>query len=177
MAREGQTIHNARTGQRMTIVMLRHEVLRVETVNPPSTAREPLHKHPKQASRAEVHSGSVVFEVDRTTRRVEAGGSLDIPAGAPHRYWNDGREEARQTQTFWPALNIAEFFETYAALAARGELNTRGMPSPLQLAVMIPEFADVIRLTQPPWVVQKAFASALAPIARRRGHRPALALP
>jgi hypothetical protein len=118
-----------------------------------------------------------VFEVDGTTRRLAAGESIDIPAGASHRYWNDGSEVARQTQTFWPALNIAEFFETYAALAARGELNGRGMPSPLQLAVMIPQFADVIRLAQPPWVVQKAFASALAPIARRRGYRPALALP
>jgi hypothetical protein len=118
-----------------------------------------------------------VFEVDGTARRIKAGESLDIPAGAPHRYWNDGNEDARQTQTFSPALNIAEFFETYAALAARGELNARGTPSPLQLAVMIPEFADVIRLTQPPWAIQKAFASALAPIARRRGHRPALTMP
>src|SRR3954454_11267632 len=39
MAREGQTIQNARTGQRMTIVMLRDDVLRVETVNPLSTAK------------------------------------------------------------------------------------------------------------------------------------------
>jgi quercetin dioxygenase-like cupin family protein len=177
MPREGQTIHNRRSGQRMTITTLREDILQVETINPPSQGKEPLHTHPRQASRAEVHAGTVVFEVDGTLRRVAAGESVDIPAGASHRYWNDGPETARQTHTFWPALNLAEFFETYAVLAARGALDSRGMPNPLQLAVMIPEFADVIRVTRPRWPVQKAFAAAVAPIARRRGYRAVLALP
>jgi len=46
------------------------------------------------------------------------------------------------------------------------------MPSLLQLAVMIPVFADEIRTTRPPWPVQRAAAAVLAPVARRRGYRP-----
>ncbi len=39
MAREGQEIVNPRTGQRMTFVELREDLLRIESVNPPSAFR------------------------------------------------------------------------------------------------------------------------------------------
>jgi hypothetical protein len=44
------------------------------------------------------------------------------------------------------------------------------MPSLLQLAVMIPAYADTIRTTSPPWFLQRAVGAALGPIARRRGY-------
>ena len=56
MAHEGQQISNPRTGQRMTFVELRDEQLRVESVNPPTPEREPVHVHPIQESGAEVVS-------------------------------------------------------------------------------------------------------------------------
>lgn len=62
MALEGQEISNPRTGQRMTFVELRKEVLRIESLNPPTGEREPAHVHPKQKSGAEVVSGSLAFE-------------------------------------------------------------------------------------------------------------------
>jgi hypothetical protein len=45
------------------------------------------------------------------------------------------------------------------------------MPSLLQLSVMIPEFSQEIRPTRPPWAVQRAVATLLAPVARRHGYR------
>ena len=111
----------------------------------------------------------LVFEIAGEQRDVRAGESITIPAGTPHRFWNGGEEDAHAIQTFRPALNIAAFFETFAALAARGKLNADGMPSPLQLAVMIPTFADEIRATTPPWPIQRAFAAVLGPVARARG--------
>lgn len=57
-----------------------------------------------------------------------------------------------------------------------------GMPSLLQIAVMIPESANVIRPASPPRVVRRAASVVLGPIARTRGYRgvqapePALAL-
>jgi quercetin dioxygenase-like cupin family protein len=176
MAYEGQSFVNVRTGQRMTFVELRDEVLRVETVNPVSSAREPLHVHPKQESAAEVSSGALVFEIEGSQRRVGPGEAVTIPAGAPHRFWADGDEDAHAIQTFRPALDIASFFETFAALAAEGKLSDKGMPGPLQLAAMIPVFGCEIRPVRPPWPIQRAFAALLGPVARARGIRPKLAL-
>ena len=117
MPHEGQEISNPRTGQRMTFVELRDELLRIDSVNPPTAEREPVHTHPQQESGAEVLSGSLVFEVAGEQRRLGAGETISVPANTPHRFWNDGNEEARSIQFFRPALDIASFFETMFALA------------------------------------------------------------
>jgi quercetin dioxygenase-like cupin family protein len=172
MAHQGQSIHNPDTGQRMTLTTLTEEVLELTSVNPPTERAEPRHRHPRQQSTAQVHSGHLTFDVEGEVRRVGPGESIAIPAGAVHTFWNDGPEEAHSAQSFRPALRTAEFFETYFALAAAGELNGKGMPGLLQLAVMIPAFGDEMRATQPPWPLQRALAAVLGPIARRRGYRP-----
>ena len=177
MPRVGQEIVNRRTGQRMTFVELREELVRIDTVNPPGAAREPEHIHPKQESGAEVVSGSLVFEIVGQTHRVGPGEKIVIPPGTAHRFWNDGQEEAHATQWFRPGLKIAAFFETLCTLAREGRLDERGMPRPMQLMAMVPEFADEIRPTSPPWPVVRAAATVLAPVARLRGHRAAIARP
>ena len=103
MAHEGQEIVNPRTGQRMTFVELHDELLRIDTTNPPTPQREPVHVHPKQESGAEVLAGTLVFEVAGTQRRVGPGETIRIAANTPHRFWNDGSEDARSTQFFRPA--------------------------------------------------------------------------
>src|SRR4051794_41046522 len=118
MAHEGQQIANPRTGQRMTFVELREELLRIDTVNPPSEEREVLHVHPRQESGAEVLEGSLVFETDGETRRLGPGEKITIPPNTPHHFWNDEARNARSMQLFRPALDTAAFFETLFALAA-----------------------------------------------------------
>ena len=154
----------------MTFVSDQPDLLEIEAVNPPTGIPEPEHVHPKQDSGARVTAGALVFEVDGVERRVRTGESIEIPASTPHRFWNDGDEDAHAVQWFRPALNTRSFFETLFALAQTDELDERGMPSLLQIAVMIPEFADAIRPTRPPWPVQKAAAALLGPVARRRGY-------
>ena len=171
MAREGQQISNPRTGQRMTFVELRDEQLRIDSVNPPTVAREPVHVYPKQESGAEVVSGSLVFEVAGEQRRFGAGETISVPANTPHRFWNDGDEDARSIQFFRPALDIASFFETMFALAQQDKLDAKGMPRTLQLAVMVPEFGDEIRPLSPPWPSLRVLTAVLGPVARLRGYR------
>ncbi len=170
MAHVGQEIRNPRTGQRMTFVELEPEELRIDSVSPASGEREPLHVHPKQESGAKLLSGSLVFEVDGAQRRLEPGEAISIPADTPHRFWNDGEQDAHWSGYFRPALASAEFFETLFALAGEGKLDAKGMPRPLQLAVMVPEFADEIRPLSPPWPVLRVVAAILAPLARARGY-------
>ena len=175
MAHQGQTIRNVATGQRMTFTKLTEERLEITSVSPRTDRAEPRHSHPLQESSAHVHSGSLVFEVEGEVRRVGPGESITIPAGALHTFWNEGPDDAHSVQVFRPALGTAEFFETYAALAERDQLDDNGMPALLQLAVMIPAFGDEMRVTRPPWPVQRALAAALGPLARRRGYRARLA--
>jgi quercetin dioxygenase-like cupin family protein len=165
-------IQNPRTGQQM--VFLNHDgdaLLEVETTNPPTAEREPEHVHPRQESGARVTSGALVFEVDGVRRRVAAGESIVIPANTAHRFWNDGDEDARAVQWFRPALRTRSFFETFFALARDGKLKRNGMPGLLQIAVLIPVYADEIRPTRPPWPMQRAVAALLGPVARLRGYR------
>jgi quercetin dioxygenase-like cupin family protein len=161
-------IHNVRMGQRMTFAGRSGAELRIETVNPPSEAMEPLHIHPRQESGAIVSSGSLRFLVAGEERLVRAGEEIVIPAGVPHRFWNDGDEDALATQFFRPALNIEAFFRRLFALAADGRLNEKGVPGPLDSALIIADFGEEIRLVAPPWPLQRAFAAVLAPLARGR---------
>ncbi len=170
MAREGQEIVNPRTGQRMTFVELREDLLRIESVNPPSAQREPVHVHPRQESGAEVLAGALMFEVAGKQRRLGAGDTIVVPANTPHRFWNDESQDARSIQFFRPALDIAAFFETMFALAQRDELDSKGMPRTLRLAVMVPEFGEEIRPVSPPWPILKALTAVISPIARHRGY-------
>jgi hypothetical protein len=177
VAYEGQEIVNPRTGQRMTFIELNDELLRIDSVNPRNLdEREPGHVHPKQESGATVISGSLVFEVKGKERRVEPGESISIPPDTPHRFWNEGDEDAHSVQFFKPALDIASFFETFFALAQQGKLDAKGMPGTLQLAVMVPEFGDELRPLSPPWPVLRALTALLAPIARARGFSGRIAL-
>jgi hypothetical protein len=176
MAHLNQTIFNPRTGQQMTFIELSEELLSIDSISPSrADGREPGHVHPLQESGAEVISGSLVFEVDGEERRIGAGDSISIPANTPHRFWNEGGEDAHAIQFFKPALDTAAFFETYFELVRRGELTRSGDLSLLRIAVMVPEFSDEIRPTRPPWPVIRALSTVLGPIARSRGLKGRLA--
>jgi quercetin dioxygenase-like cupin family protein len=164
-------IVNPRTGQRMTFLNEAPDLLEIDTVNPPTKRPEPEHVHPAQESGCRVVSGVLRFTVAGAERPVHAGESITIPANTPHFFWNDGPDDAHAVQWFRPALKSRAFFETYFALAEDGKLDAKGMPSILQIAAMIPFFADEIRPTRPPWPLQRAVGALLGLVARRRGYR------
>jgi quercetin dioxygenase-like cupin family protein len=173
MVRVGDEIANPRTGQRMVFLQTGAEtggeLLRIECFNPATRMDEPEHCHPLQKSRAELVSGTLRFCVRGEIQEVHAGESHIIPAGVPHSFGNYGDEEAHWIAEFRPALRTDAFFEKLFDLAVRGQLNERGMPSLLQLALSAPAFSDEIRVTRPPWPVQRVLFALLGPFARLRG--------
>jgi mannose-6-phosphate isomerase-like protein (cupin superfamily) len=175
--KQGQQISNPRTGQRMTLISASPAELRLDTFNPPTAVSEPMHVHPRQESGAELLSGTLVFEVAGERREIGAGEQITIAANTPHRFWNEGPDDAHAVQFFRPALDIAAFFETLFALAQTGQLARNGMPKPLALIAMVPEFGDEIRPMSPPWPVLQSIARVLGPVARARGHQGRVSLP
>jgi quercetin dioxygenase-like cupin family protein len=170
MADMGDEIFNPRTGQRMRFRQADGSLLQIETVNPPG-GPELEHVHPRQESTATVLAGALHFSVRGRVQVVQAGERIVIPPNTPHYFWNGGQEEARALQEFRPALRTEEFFRTYFALARDGKTNAQGMPSLLQLAVLVPAFGDEIRVTRPPWPVLRLLALLLTPLAHMRGYR------
>lgn len=175
MAKQGDEITNKRTGQRMIFLRTGKEtngqLLEIESFNPKTDMREPIHIHPKQKSSGQVISGRLHFLVDGHERIVGPGERIDIPAGAPHCFWNEDDAEAHSIQQFSPALHIDEFFESFSALANDNKLSASGMPPFLQLPLMGLKHKDEIRVVSPPWAVQLVTYGLLAPICFLLGYR------
>lgn len=177
MEQADKEIRNPRTGQRVRFLQTAADtngaLLRIESVNPPSGVAEPEHVHPRQESRAEIITGTLRFSVDGEDRRLGPGEAITIPAGTRHFFVNDCEQDAVSIQEFRPALRTADLFRTLFDLAERGKLDEHGMPSLLTLALLGSAFANEIRATSPPWLVQRAAFALLSPIARRRSYTAA----
>jgi len=63
------------------------------------------------------------------------------------------------------------FFETFFGLAKDGKTNRKGLPNPLQLAVLMREYEDELRLARPSHMVQRALFRPLAGLGRVLGYR------
>lgn len=175
MAQTPTAIFNPLSGQRMIFRKTGKEtkgsLLEIESFNPPSVDKEPVHIHPLQESSAEVLSGKLHFNVNGKTFAVGPGEKIVIPPGAPHSFWNEGPEEAHSIQHFSPALTIETFFRTYFALARDGKINKKGTANPFLMARVLLYHQNDIRLTKPPWAVQKLAYSAISPIGSLLGYK------
>lgn len=175
MAKQGDQIINKRTGQRMHFLKTGREthgsLLEIESFNPKSDLREPIHIHPFQESSAQVISGTLHFLVDGREQILGEGEKIVIPAGVPHCFWNEDDREAHSIQQFLPALHIDEFFESFFALANDGRLDKQGMPPFLLLPLLGLKHRHDIRVTKPPWAVQLVTYWILAPISFLLGYR------
>jgi mannose-6-phosphate isomerase-like protein (cupin superfamily) len=108
----------------------------------PGSPFPPTHFHPAQDEHFEVERGRMLFVVDGTDRVVNAGETIDIPRGTPHRARNASQTDSAVVR--WetrPALRTTAFFSTAARLGDRMNL--------LDSALLAYEYRDVFRLTGP----------------------------
>jgi hypothetical protein len=71
-----------------------------------------------------------------------------------------------------PGDRFVEMVGTMFGLARDGKSDGKGLPRPLQLAVTVRGFRDVMVIASPPPWVQSLLFGALAPIGRLVGRRP-----
>jgi len=179
MIRPGDRLENPVTGEVLvfheTAAQTGGELVRVETIVEPDGFVAAAHVHPAQTERFDVLAGTLGLRVGRETLRAEAGHSVLVPPGTPHRFWNAGDEEARFMCEIRPALRFESLIETMFTLAAEGKTSRRGMPNPFRLAVIANEHFDTVRLPFPPARLQRAALAVGAPLGRALGYRSTVA--
>lgn len=178
MIRPGDRLENPVTGEVLvfheTSAQTGGELVRVETIVQPEGSVAAAHVHPAQTERFEVLDGTVGFRLGRRTVVAGPGDVAVVPAGTPHRFWNEGPGEARFVCEIRPALRFESLIETMFTLAAEGKTDERGLPGPLQLAVVADAHFDTVRLPFPPVPLQRAALAVGAPLGRMLGYRGAI---
>jgi quercetin dioxygenase-like cupin family protein len=178
MIRPGERLENPVTGEvlilRKTAAETGGELVRVETLVEPDGFVAAAHVHPAQTERFNILEGTLDFRVGGETVRAREGDEIVVPPGTPHQFWNAGTEEARFLCEIRPALEFESLIETMFTLAAEGKTGKRGLPGPLQLAVIARAHFDTVRLPSPPVPLQRAALAVGAPLGRALGYRAAV---
>jgi quercetin dioxygenase-like cupin family protein len=129
------------------------------------------HMHPALVERFSVEDGELTVLLDGRKSVLGAGEQAEIQPGVWHDWWNEGYSTATVRVEITPGERFVHLIETLFGLAREGHVNKRGMPHPLQLALLATEFSDIIVFRKPPTAVQRGLFGILAPLARRRGYR------
>jgi quercetin dioxygenase-like cupin family protein len=174
--RSGDVFLNPVTGERSAVLVGtedgKGDRLAVRLHVTPGGAVVGEHYHPTITERFRVLAGQIEVSLDGRRDTLGPGADVTIPPGMVHDWWNAGDEEAGVLVDVQPGRRFELMVGTLFGLARDGKTNDKGMPGPLQLAVMGKEFTDVLRFTKPPAVVQKLLFAPLAALGRARGYRP-----
>ena len=145
------------------------ELLEMESNYDAHSSEPPPHYHPQQAEDFRVEAGEISVRMHGKVNILKAGDNLHIPANTVHAMWNHTRDRSVVNWQVRPAMDTEYFLETMIGLANDGQTDSSGKPGLLQLALSVPHFAPVFRLTQPPYWLQRVLFTVLAPFARIRG--------
>jgi quercetin dioxygenase-like cupin family protein len=174
MIQPGDRLENPVTGEALifhrTAAETNGESVLVETIVQPDGFVAAAHVHPYQAERFEVLEGLLGLRIGGKELVAKQGEIAVVAPGTPHRFWNAGSSEARFLCEVRPALQFESLIETMFTLAAEDKTNRKGMPSPLQLAVIANAHFDTVRLPFPPDALQRAGLEVGAPIGKLLGY-------
>jgi len=180
MARQGQTIHNPVSGERITFLQTaadtNGERLEFELELSPDGRVPGAHVHPEQEERFHVLAGTMTFRLGLRRISASAGETVIVPAGRVHKFANGGSDVARARVEVLPALDMEELLCTTAELALEGKVLRSGMPKPLHLALFVRRFSREVRAPFPPAWLVRALMSPLAALATARGHHERYAM-
>jgi quercetin dioxygenase-like cupin family protein len=142
-----------------------------ETRVRPGGAVSVVHRHRECTERFEVLEGELTLQLDGQTRSLLAGEQVTIAPGVAHHYANTSDEDVVFRFDVWPAARFEAMVVTLFALGTEGKTDAKGAPSPLQMAVILDEYGDVLELVGPPRWLQRLAIGVLARIGRARGLR------
>ena len=129
------------------------------------------HVHPAATESFTLVTGQLAVRHDGRTLHAGPGTRVDVAPGVAHDFWNASGEEVRVLVEVRPGRRLEQLIRQLFLSAQEGRTDARGRPRPLHAAVLAQEFADTIRFTSPPRLVQRALFGLLAPVGRATGHR------
>lgn len=176
MPRAGETIQNPATGETLTFVVTAADsdgrLLQVDVRMEPGRPGPPVHVHRAFSEHHDVQEGRLGITLAGAERVLEAGATIDIPAGTPHTFRVVGDEPVRTVVDYAPPGRYEDFIDTLYALAREGKTDDNGAPTNiLRTAVVARRHLDEFALAKPPYPVQKILFAVLAPLGRLFGFR------
>ena len=176
MAFKNKIIRNSKTGQDIRFIQTGKEtnglLLEMESTYNGKSLEPPPHYHPNQEEDFIVVDGELTVRINGKTKVLKRGDSLHIPKNKVHSMWNNSNSKTVVNWKVKPAMNTEYLLETGTGLANDGRTNENGMPNILQAALLANTFANVFRLSQPSFAVQKILFFILTPFAYLFGFRP-----
>ena len=177
MGRKGDVLYNPRRRERVVLVETAAETngerLTMLVTQEPTTARMPAHFHPHQRETFSIKSGALTYVLEDAEPRVaRAGDMLTVEPAVRHNWWNDGPEVVEMVGVLEPAGRWLEFMETIYGLTNEGKVSSRGIPNPLQMAVVAWEFRREWVPAALPAPARMTVLPVLAAIGRMVGYRP-----
>ena len=174
-ARVGEVFENPITGERGVVRIAPNEsngyLLVTDLYLRPGGAVAAEHIHPGFTEAFTVVRGRLGARRDGSDLALESGMRMEVPAGVAHDFWNASSEEARVVVEVQPADRLVLAIRNLFLLAQDGKTNAKGIPGPLQAVAFGREFADTIRFTTPPRIVQRVMFGVLGPLAWLAGRR------
>ena len=176
MGRKGDVLYNPRRRERVMLVETAAETngerLTMLVTQEPTTARMPAHFHPHQRETFTMKSGALTYVLgDAEPRVARAGDTLTVEPGVRHNWWNEGPEAVEMVGVLEPAGRWLEFMETIYGLTNEGKVSPRGIPNPLQMAVVAWEFRREWVPAALPAAARMTVLPILAAIGRAVGYR------
>ena len=176
MIRQGDTIENPITGERVTFLETSAEtageLVVIDAAVAPGGFVAAEHLHPYQSERFEILSGEVEFKLGKEVVTARPGDVVMVESGTSHQFRTLGNEEIRFRTEVRPALSFETFLQTMFGLASEGKTNKKGMPNPFRLAVIMDEHFDLVRLPFPPAWVQRMGLALASPLGLLFGYEP-----
>jgi len=89
----------------------------------------PLHYHNAFSEKFQVQEGILYVQVGKDKKALNAGESVTVPAGTPHRFYNETNDKVRFHITLKPGhTGMENFIKIFYGLAADGLTDKKGKP-------------------------------------------------
>jgi quercetin dioxygenase-like cupin family protein len=175
VAQSGDVLEHPITGEKLIYRKTAHDTggtsFEMDVYGQPGAFAAAAHVHPHQSEKFTVLSGTLAARIAGNEVHQVAGDEMVIPAGTPHVWWNAGEDELHMLLEFRPALRTENFFETFFGLAQDSKVSRKtGLPSLVQMAMILRTFHNELYLAQPPQLVQTLVFGVLAGIGKLLGY-------
>jgi quercetin dioxygenase-like cupin family protein len=161
-------LENRHTGEVLVMRRMRDAqgqiVLTLDGTLPPGTSGPPLHVHFHENEEGIVKAGTLGAQIGKDKFVVPAGGTVVLPAGRPHRWWNAGDDLLEFSGHVVP-VDLDRYLQAvFAVLNA-----SNGRPPIFYLAHVLWRHRDTQLLSIPPPPIQRILLPVVLIIGRILG--------